>query len=304
MLLFAGLLTSQALSWGDKGHQLVAAIAWTRLDHNAKVEIAKILRSGESILTASSGASFIPAKPGKDGMTDAYLEKFVKPKFILAATWPDVTKIQGSEGTRCKSWHYYDMPITTPDDTADHTPNASNAIYAINECVAALNTQQAKAKPNRRREAIFLYFLVHIVGDLQQPLHCSANFTTLADGDDGGNKFYLTPAHKFPDELHLYWDSGPDKKTNLDSRVTGKKIDAVATTWLGDTADLPSSAEWNDIKPMDWVQEGHDLAISDAYTTPPDKSPSDPYKENMAAICKKRVILGGYRLAKILKKIF
>lgn len=58
--------------------------------------------------------------------------------------------------------------------------------------------------------SFMIRFLLHIVGDVHQPLHSSALFSPeFPDGDQGGNLFKIT--YKTYDELHALWDAACDK---------------------------------------------------------------------------------------------
>jgi len=312
-------------AWNGTGHEVVAAIAWKRLDHGTKVEIARILLAGDTVTGRSrNGEAGTPnaflVKPSASGaIDDAYLEGPVRDAFVKASTWadaikggesqnyeadikalndasPEVDKASPSERTRCKSWHYIDLPIRADDDVDFHEPIKSNAIYAIAE--ARKNLVALEAGQDSKKQALWLYFLEHIVGDMHQPLHCVSNFIVdKAEGDAGGNKFKLAEGN-----LHSYWDSGVDHAKKADSRLTsGQRNTSVADLWLTDTADQPTEADYKDLDPMDWAKKGRQLALDDVYLDlPQGQAPSDAYTAKQAVICKKQVLLAGYRLAEIL----
>ncbi len=55
-------------------------------------------------------------------------------------------------------------------------------------------------------QAVCLRYLLHFVGDIEQPLHCStAFFRRSTNGDAGGNGFYISGTWN---NLHSLWDSG------------------------------------------------------------------------------------------------
>jgi hypothetical protein len=52
-----------------------------------------------------------------------------------------------------------------------------------------------------------LRLLIHLVGDMHQPLHCMSRIDDqYPQGDKGGNAFKL-PNHYSADNLHSVWDS-------------------------------------------------------------------------------------------------
>jgi hypothetical protein len=55
-------------------------------------------------------------------------------------------------------------------------------------------------------KAVALAYLIHLMGDLHQPLHCASLFNDMfPDGDMGGNKFWIKVDGK-GDKLHSIWD--------------------------------------------------------------------------------------------------
>src|SRR5437879_13448435 len=64
-------------------------------------------------------------------------------------------------------------------------------------------------------QATSLRFLLHFVGDIQQPLHCADGYSSAhPTGDAGGNSFSVTG---WPN-LHYLWDSGGGYLTDSVSR--------------------------------------------------------------------------------------
>ena len=152
-----------AFGWGPEGHNLVARLAAAHLTPAAAARVAEILGRDTTMASISSWADQIRRE--------------------RAATGP---------------WHYVDIQIT--DKHLDMTRDCPKG-----DCVIAKIADFRKvvvdpaATPVQRKEA--LMFLVHFVGDMHQPLHCSDNH------DKGGNDVKL----KFFDRdsnLHSVWDSG------------------------------------------------------------------------------------------------
>ena len=95
-------------------------------------------------------------------------------------------------------WHYVDIPIDKPHlDMARDCPKGDCVIAKIEEFQKVV--VDPAATPVQRKEA--LMFLVHFVGDMHQPLHCSDN------KDKGGNDVKLDFFGR-PSNLHSVWDSG------------------------------------------------------------------------------------------------
>lgn len=166
---------SQALAWGDKGHSIVAELAERRLSAKARTVVAELVGAGTSLASVSS--------------------------------WADDFKFTAA-GTKTKRWHFIDIDIAKPDAgvACGLDPNEGDCI------VAALKREilvLADADAGKTARADALAMVVHLVGDIHQPLHCSERA-----GDGGGNGLPVTFQGKGPDgkartveaSLHQLWD--------------------------------------------------------------------------------------------------
>jgi len=130
-----------------------------------------------------------------------------------------------------------------------------------------------------------------LVGDVHQPLHCTARVgATQLEGDDGGNGVELDPG----DNLHSFWDG-----------VLGKGPVSTALNAASNLADPPANAS-DDLNVDHWIDESFNAAKQTAYKSPPIGAGAGPftltqgYKDDAKALAKERVALAGARLAKIL----
>lgn len=69
-------------------------------------------------------------------------------------------------------------------------------------------------------KSMMLRYLVHVVGDVHQPLHSASLFDNehFPKGDMGGNLFKINYT-KNVDNLHKFFDSGADQLPNEITRV-------------------------------------------------------------------------------------
>jgi hypothetical protein len=146
-------------------------------------------------------------------------------------------------------------------------------------------------------------WILHLVGDVHQPLHCASRVTAKEPkGDQGGNMFVLDANDQ---NLHHYWDGMLDKavvrKTNEGTSVYLRR----AATEV--SKGHPRAAVQDQLKPgkfEDWAQESF-AAAKDAY--PPDlkrgKVPSAGYRKAGTQVATERVALGGYRLGLLLEEV-
>ena len=161
--LFIFLFTTGAFAydWGKTGHRATGAVAEKYLSKKAKKAINKIL-DGESLALVSTYADDIKSD-----------------------------KAYRSYGP----WHYVNVPFDKTYDT--HTKNEKgDVIQGIDNCIAVLKSETA----TKEEKAFHLKLLVHLIGDLHQPLH------TGIGEDKGGNDFQVR-WYNDGTNLHRVWDS-------------------------------------------------------------------------------------------------
>jgi hypothetical protein len=218
--------------------------------------------------------------------------------FVTAASWADDFKSQLGTG----GWHYIDLTLHLDGLTNEAAnPPQSNVVYAINLCL----TNLLNPATSQSNQAVFLRYLLHFVGDIQQPLHCSdAVSTNHPTGDAGGNFFSVTGWSS----LHSLWDSGGGY---LNDPSMSRPLNSTGQTTLSNKvaaveADYPFTPNPGSIpNPMDWAQEGLGLAQTVSYTgITENTSPSSAYLANAQATSEQRMAAGGHRLADLLNTIF
>lgn len=246
MLAFGVLLflPSVTLAWGAKAHRIIANIAWQELSSETKQKIENLLGKGEN---------------GIDPLT-------------AVATWADE---QGLKSPKTRSWHFVDIPLNSTDyDQRRDCPNNDCLV----EVVKSFKNQLQYGKTKQERVDALKY-LVHLVGDLHQPLHCANN------NDAGGNRVSVTFFGKNTN-LHSVWDSEMIERTGLTDDMYVKKL------W----ASLPAEGYWIE----DWATESHGLAKY-AYQIPADKALGNSYYRASLPIVDRQLARAGVRLAQVLK---
>lgn len=148
------LLPAPARAWSAQGHRLVAALAEAQLTPRALSDVA-VLLAGEND----------PTLPG-------------------VATWADDLRRSDADAfKRTASWHYVNFPSGTCAYRPERDcPDGNCVIGQIERQRAILADRRLPVAT--RRDA--LKFLVHLVGDVHQPLH-SGNRP-----DKGGNGFQVS----------------------------------------------------------------------------------------------------------------
>src|SRR5262249_20615114 len=105
-----------------------------------------------------------------------------------------------------------------------------------------LLSDASKSAPDR---AIGAAWVLHIVGDVHQPLHCSARVTTQEpQGDAGGNTFKLDAANE---DLHHYWDTMIDKPVPNEGKEDNPASRLRAASAI--SAEHPKASVEGELKP-------------------------------------------------------
>ncbi len=241
-----------AFGWGPEGHSLVARLAAAHLTPATAARVAEILGPGTTMESISS--------------------------------WPDqIRRDRGDTGP----WHYVDIPIDKPHlDMSRDCPKG--------DCILAKITQFRKevadpaATAAQRKEA--LMFLVHFVGDMHQPLHCSDNH------DKGGNGVKLDLFGKATN-LHSAWDSG------LIGRMPKE---AELFTQFSADLTVKRAAKWGRGTVEEWAEQSHKAAQKVVYGKLP-KAPvgelvkvDTAYERVADPVIKVQIEKAGARLAAVL----
>jgi hypothetical protein len=135
-------------------------------------------------------------------------------------------------------------------------------------------------------------WLLHLVGDVHQPLHSSTRVSSAdLQGDSGGNNVKLSGPSK---ELHAFWDGLPGDSSNMADVVAYGKTLTAADPLL---AQKSAAA--------DWIKESFDIAETTVYSSPIGGTDGPftitaAYKDNAQKIAAERVELAGERLANLI----
>ena len=260
--LAAATIHSPALAWGKTGHRVVAAIADTQLSGLTRAHVKEIL--------------------GVESLDEA-------------ANWPDEMRAAPEPfwQKRATPWHY----VTLNGITYDRAPPEGDALEALNHFRAVLEDPKASLADKQ----LALRFVVHLVGDLHQPLHVGKCC------DRGGNDVKVTWFGK-PTNLHAVWDSALVDDQQLSFTELAAKL--ARHTSNQDVID------WWDINPRDWISESAE--IRDTLYPPPGTPPAKgskgkdkrvpdlaySYVYKFTPVMERRLKQDGVRLAAYLNAIF
>lgn len=297
-VFFALAFSIPAMAWNSIGHMTVAWAAYQQLTPAEKARVDALLQLNPYY---KEWVGYVPA-----GATDADRQMYV---FMMAATWPDEIKAMGSKyvGTDTpprneavtlnsgyddhnahKYWHFVNTPLGDGAGTA--SLSSPTAVQKIAEFRAALASSEADSL-----KSYDLVWLLHLVGDVHQPLHCATRVSVAnPKGDLGGNSVVVNGPAK---ELHGFWDGAVGQ---------GDTRDYMTAVKAGGGLPTPDAMLVSDDKENDWTAESFALAKSAVYIDPvgPGLGPytmTQEYTANMQKIAQQRIALAGARLAHLLK---
>jgi S1/P1 Nuclease len=303
---FLVLLPLRALAWNDVGHMAVAYIAYQRLNPATRTRASALLKLNPDY---SNWVKQIP-----EGTSPQDQEMLI---FMIASTWADQIKhesgympdgVPGSNGNlpegaasaqnigykdklQHRYWHFIDMPFSTDGTKLPPvpTPNAETQIAAFRKVLAA-------ASADDDLKSYDLTWLLHIVGDIHQPLHCVTRVSSAElDGDKGGNTEKIVCSEcNGASVLHAFWDNilGPGSDPTF-ALTAAKALPPVESKWA---SNLDTAA---------WIQEGVDEARQQVYVAPIADG-DGPFTITTAYIgaarkvASARIALAGARLANVL----
>ena len=180
-------------------------------------------------------------------------------------------------------WHDVNFPFEST--YGEHPVNEEgDVVQGIEYCVSVLKN---KDKPREER-AFYLKMLVHLVGDLHQPLHVGQ-----AD-DRGGNRFYVKWFNESTN-LHRLWDTQLIEHYNM------------SYTELVENQDRLGKGQIKAIQEaslIDWVEQSRTLCMDIYEHTAPDQKLSYPYAYRYTHVIRGQLQQAGLRLAALLNEVF
>ena len=279
LLFFA--VAAPASAWNAAGHRLTAVIAWQQLSPPSQAAIAEALsrhpdyeRWIEKSRSTKDADIFAEASTWPDDIRN-------DPRFYDEDRDPATPALPGLRDTaRHKRWHYVDL------DAAGQV-KSGELDGQIERLSRLLRSTGKKAEISNA-----LPWLIHLVGDIHQPLHVGRH------GDEGGNEVEIeNPFNKrLPfSSLHVYWDDLPGPPW-----LRGKRLQENAVRLLENhTAPRQGNVGL-------WRDESHRL-LAEAY---PDTSGSllpivtEDFRQRSREIADRRIVEAGYRLGGLLETIF
>jgi len=296
-LLFLFLLSAATASaWDPTGHIMIAQIAYDRLTPTAKANV-------DRSIAAFSGKVGAPYTP------------------VTAACWMDDAR---SKTKAYNKWHYIELPYNAEAEPWP-TDGGENAVWGIElaqDIIAGKKTQPDVDKD------MALAILLHLVGDIHQPLHSTSRW-----GDQGGNKVKLKnitdpvletfPASK---NLHFFWDTSY-RRAFKDGQA-GESFSVPQPMYEnpipGHNATVPVAKEQaarmikahpEALQPeqgdaVAWAKESHKLGYTLGYQQLPGGDFANPatldakYVDDARLCAETRIVEAGVRLGNLLNELY
>jgi len=234
--------------WGQIGHRTIGHIADGMLSKKAQKNVQRVL-GGETLAEVS--------------------------------TWMD--EIRSDKAYDYASpWHYCTIPDGMTYETAP-TQEGGDVVWAIEKI-----TKELKAGGlSPEEEAKNLKFLVHLVGDIHQPLH-------VGNGNDRGGNDVKVEWFNDKTNLHSVWDS---------KMIDGKQFSYTEFADWVNNASKEQIKQWQAATVRDWAMESMSYR-EQIYAIPENNRLSYKYAYDNFDVVKLRVLQAGVRLARVVNEIY
>lgn len=273
-------------------------MAYDQLSKKARGRVDELIRKHPDYPRFSEGVTGSPARVARWS-------------FIHAAAWPDDIKGDARfwddtrrdaqaipaispfpDMKRHTNWHHVNV-FFSPDYTPLPVPASPSARTELPRMIDGVAGEQGW---------YLLPWLLHVEGDVHQPLHCVARLTKHIVGRDGkptsdlGGNLTIVDGYT---NLHAIWDD-----------MLGVTVDEVYIDWMAARLrkEHKRPAGLN-LDPNKWIEEGFELAKAKAYTMPAEEGtrenpfrPKRPYWAEALRTAQAQAALGAYRLAAVLNE--
>jgi hypothetical protein len=294
----AALFSPAAYAWNDTGHKVVARIAWDHLKPTTREAAIALLKAGPD-------ESDLPDLFPNDSRPLPFRQREF---FLLASTWPDIVRDSQFPERRKKfhrrDWHFINFFFEQQGRKAVDRPDLKPAAENVVERLQSFQSSTADASRPESQRAIELAWILHLVGDIHQPLHCSARVTpSEPQGDQGGNLFLLNGGRT----LHGFWD---DILSTTLPKQNGETEDAYINRIAAIIIQRHPRATMEDrLLPgqfEEWARAGFATAKEVVYprSLKRGQAPSQQYRKKAFETAEPAIALAGYRLAAMLDGLF
>jgi S1/P1 nuclease len=241
------------------------ALAWNIPTHMITGAIAQRLLEGTEPGKAAAIEAILKQHPRYTDGWRSSLEKIPESQrgemlFMYAARWADDIRPLSPLESKAR-WHYINFPFKPkgePDSIKPLPPDPNNILSAIRE-----NERILRSEAPAEKRAVALAWLIHLIGDVHQPLHTAQLFTReYPNGDRGGNEICIRVAPNTAAlDLHRLWDGLITSSTNT------ARLGKIATDLLTKFSRV-GLREFEHKTPDAWAKESYEIATKIAYEIP------------------------------------
>lgn len=267
--------TTKLFAWNVLGHQVIAQIAYDQLTSAEKKEFNAYNRSLDP-------------------------QHLRRQNFVPMAAWLDY--LHSRSLTYLRRMHYIDIPLSAKNSSPKRLKGI-HVIWAINMAKHTLEDQTATLIDR----GIALRILLHVVGDVHQPLHAATYISSQhPQGDKGGN-LYILYQNPIAVNLHQYWDQGgglfkvakghQQQPRGFHAKVVKQLASSLSQQW-------PCHLEQATLNPWQWAQESYTIAANQVYTLSEAHRIDAQYQYRAQMISAERAAEAGCRLANLLQRIY
>lgn len=311
---------SWTYAWDHPSHMMTAAIAFMEIERAQPKLVEKL----DLLFMAHPDTSPFWVAAG-----DSRGKERAKRMFIEGARWADDTK--GTIHDR-STWHTARWPIVAenspPEAKAAAEARLGRPAGQALEALVMNYAMLASPETNAAERALALSWLLHLAGDIHQPLHVSDQFSKQfpAGNAAGTQEYVMDPVKNIPMPLHLLWDSNIYRSTELEDveKFSKELLEMYPRSAFPQLKELEGPGDF-----AKWARESYDIAVDFAYgygiktTTDPEKdldpneavkkmvayivhgvppleeAPEIPaeYWEKLQDVIQKQITLAGYRIA-------
>ncbi|HMJ64135.1 MAG TPA: S1/P1 nuclease [Candidatus Binatia bacterium] len=305
LLIILLCFIQRAPGWGVLGHQAMARVAQQLLSNDVATTVQRILGTNDMAAVALWADQLRDAQRGRG---------------------PLVNNAEAREFNRRfpenRNWHFVNLPLGTLRYVrSSRFASTNDIVHALNRCLSVL---QGDSQEMTKAQA--LRWLIHLVGDIHQPLHVSCGYYRFrSDGgivllwqpseavshphDLGGNILRFTASQN----LHAYWDS--DLVDVIDRSPANARLTTILDETLQPSRWKTSGAR--DRWPAKWASDAvaqargiykgiefkiAQLDVTGAPTNIVIRLP-DGYQTNQIARAKGQLSKSAFHLAEILNKL-
>ncbi|CAG9578345.1 p1/s1_nuclease [Leishmania major strain Friedlin] len=277
LVLSSALCVTEVLGWGCVGHMLLAEIAHRQLNDENKEKLDAMAHA------------FVQSGPFESS-----------PDMVQAACWADDVKRWGQYAMA--TWHFFATPYN-PEDI-----NITDPVATVNAVTVSRNMVTSLRRTNAPLYLLNFAWvnLVHILGDLHQPLHTISRYSSkYPHGDKGGNEVEVQVG-KRKVNLHAVWDnicSGTPPRYKRPLSYTDLFALAATADRLLETYTFPEALRTL-VDVVAIHEESHMFAVNTSYPgVTPGATLSDAYLARCKRVAEARLTLGGYRLGYLLNEL-